>query len=172
MTRIVRILTSTEPPWLLRTAIERLDFEQELDQLSADFGFLTVLLDARMMKTVYGVFKEFANALHFPDYFGFNSAAFDECLADLSWHTARGICIGIVAAEELLGDENNEIGWLLQLLEAICKEWSVPIDDDGPWDRSPVPFHVVFQTAGGSSASLPAQLAALPSLEQLSLSSA
>jgi hypothetical protein len=60
MTEIDRILTSREPPWLLRTAIERLVFERELDRLSADFGFVAPLVDARMMKTVNGVFKEFA----------------------------------------------------------------------------------------------------------------
>ncbi|RCS43248.1 hypothetical protein DTL42_19015 [Bremerella cremea] len=167
MTEIDRILTSTEPSWLLRTAIERLVLERKLDRLRADLGFVAVLLDARMMKTVNGVFKEFATALQFPEYFGFNSAAFDECLTDLSWLNASGIYIGVVAAEELLRDESDEIGWLLQLLEGACKEWSEPIDEGGPWDRAAVPFHVVFHMANESSDSLPGQLAALPSLEQL-----
>jgi hypothetical protein len=167
MTVIDRILTSTVPPWLLRTALEQLVFERELHRLSADSGFVAVLLDACKMKTVNCVFKEFAVALDFPEYFGFNSAAFDECLADLSWFSARGICIGIVAAEKLLGDEIDEIGWLLQLLEGACKEWSEPIDEGEPWDRAAVPFHVVFQTANGSSDSLRGYLAALPLLEEL-----
>ena len=167
MTQTGRILTSTEPPWLLRTAIERLELERQLDRLSTDLGFVAPLLDARMMRTVNGVFKEFAAALGFPEYFGFNSAAFDECLADLSWLSASGICIGVVAAEELLGDESDEVGWLLQLLEGACKEWSEPIDEGEAWDRAAVPFHVVFHKANESSDTLPGQLAALPSLEQL-----
>lgn len=167
MTEIASTLTSTEPPWLLRTAIDRREIESELDRLSADFGFVTGLLDARKMKTLNGVFKEFAAALDFPDYFGFNSAAFDECLADLSWLNARGICITVVDAEELLGDESGEIEWLLELLDDVCKEWSIAVDEGEAWDRTAVPFHVLFHTASGSSGRLPSKLAALPSLEQL-----
>ncbi|MAT38737.1 MAG: hypothetical protein CL946_03955 [Ectothiorhodospiraceae bacterium] len=125
------------------------------------------MLDARKMNTVNGVFKEFAAALDFPDYFGCNGDAFRDCLTDLSWIDLecafpRGVCIVVVAAETLLVDESSEIGWLLELLEDACKDWSVAIEVGEWWDRAAVPFHVLFHTASASSENLPTELATLP----------
>jgi RNAse (barnase) inhibitor barstar len=166
MTAYLRILTSTESPWLLRTTIDPSEIESELNRLATNRKCATYLLDAREMKTVNGVFREFAAALGFPDYFGFNSAAFDECLADLSWLHVNGICLAVTKANCLLRDESYDISWLLQLLNRICEEWSLPIELGEPWDRSAIPFHIVFHIASDSSERLPPELAALPSLER------
>lgn len=166
MTARLTAMTSTVAPWLLRTAIDRTDLEQELDKLKRDSGFAICYLDASKMKTLNGVFAEFATTLEFPSYFGFNSAAFDECLNDLSWLKPNGICIVISVAEQLLTDESSEIGWLLQLLEEACKEWSEGVDKGEAWDRPPIPFHVLFHAANGSAELLPPEIAALPSMEQ------
>jgi hypothetical protein len=167
MTARLTTLTSIAPPWLLRTAIDRSVLERELDRLKVDSGFATCFLDGGKMKTLNGVFNEFATGLEFPDYFGFNSAAFDECLNDLSWLNANGICVVILVAGQLLIDESGEIGWMLQLLEDACREWSLAVEEGEAWDRSPIPFHVLFHAANGSAERMPLQLAALPSLEQL-----
>ena len=37
------------------------------------------------MRSYDGLFDEFAAAMQFPWYFGYNGNAFDECIADLSW---------------------------------------------------------------------------------------
>ena len=165
MTKSHTALTSVVPPWLHRTTIDRTVLGLELDKLKADKGFATCFIDASKMRTLNGVFAEFAVALKFPDYFGFNGAAFDECLNDLSWLNPNGICIVILVAEQLLADESNEIGWLLQLLDNSCKEWSMAVKEGEAWDRPPIPFHVLFQIVNGSAEQLPMAIAELPSME-------
>lgn len=167
MTTRLTALKSIAPPWLLRTAVDRSVLERELGRLKVDSEFATCLLDGSRMKTLNGVFGEFATGLEFPDYFGFNSAAFDECLNDLSWLNANGICIVILDAGQLLTDESGEIAWLLQLLEDACREWSLAVEEGQAWDRLPIPFHILFHAVDGSAERLPPQIAALPSLEQL-----
>ena len=161
MTDRFATLTSIEPPWLLCTASELSELGRELDQLKAA-GFATCLLDGSRMRSLMGVFGEFAKGLEFPDYFGFNSAAFEECLCDLSWLAVKGVCVVVLNAEQLLVDEVSEIGWLLQLLEDVGKEWSEAIEVGEAWDRDAVAFHVVFHVAIGSAEQFQPQLAVLP----------
>ncbi len=166
MTERLTAVTSIAPPWMLRTSTERTVLERELDSLRTDCEFATCFLDGRKMKTLSGVFAEFASGLEFPDYFGFNGAAFDECLNDLSWLNPNGICIVILFAEQLLATESGEIGWLLQVLEDACKEWSVGVAEGKAWDRPPIPFHVLFHVVNGSAELLPRQIKALPAIVQ------
>ena len=166
MTARFGLLTSTKPPWLLRSALDLSELECELERLNAVSGFAVCMLDGRNMETVNGVLEEFARKLSFPEYFGFNSAAFDECLTDLSWLNAAGICLLVVAAEHVLQNEGKEIGWLLELLQNAAEEWGEAVEKGEAWDRPPVPFHVIFHTVDGPIEQLTREIAALPSLEQ------
>lgn len=42
-------------------------------------------IDCKKCDTKNNLFKVFANVLKFPDYFGYNWDAFDECVYDLEW---------------------------------------------------------------------------------------
>ena len=165
MTAEFATLHSIGSPYLLRTAIDRNELACEFERLKAASAFATCILSGCEMKTVSGVFKEFARGLAFPEYFGFNGAAFDECLNDLSWLDAAGICIGIANAARLLEDERSEIAWLLSALDDAGEEWSTRIEGDEAWQTEAIPFHVIFHVETGSTGHLPPEILALPSLE-------
>jgi hypothetical protein len=55
-----------------------------MDQPSADGTIFEAAVPARIT-TKQQLFKFFAEKLRFPEYFGFNWDAFDECINDLSW---------------------------------------------------------------------------------------
>ena len=44
------------------------------------------VLDGRQLGDKASLLAALGQALHFPDYYGGNWDALDECLADLSWH--------------------------------------------------------------------------------------
>lgn len=64
--------------------------------------------------------RMFSDALRFPDYFGFNWDALDECLADLSWLEPGDVLIW--HTDVPLVSEPRELGRYLQILEGLRQE--------------------------------------------------
>lgn len=118
---------------------------------SAVFGWVESGLTARVvrgrkMRTLGGLFDEFAAALQFPLYFGENEDAFNECIAELETLPAgEGYVLTITEPDQVLADEGGEaLGWLARSLESAAEEWSHPVELGEWWDRPAVPFHVVL----------------------------
>jgi hypothetical protein len=74
-----------------------------------------------------------AAALQFPDYFGGNWNAVDECITDMSWLPARGYCVLLLRADFLRLQQPRVFDLFIEV-----------IDDAGAvWRKEGVPFHVV-----------------------------
>ena len=63
------------------------------------------------------VFDAFSRALGFPDWFGRNWDALEDCLTDLSWRPAEGYVL-------LLEGADAASGVLLEVLEAAAEFWA------------------------------------------------
>jgi hypothetical protein len=123
-----------------------------------DAGLTARSVRGRKMRTVDGLFDEMAAALQFPQYFGENWAAFDECLSDMDWLSMRvGIVVLIFASEEVLADESNEMSVLVRMVAKAARAYSQPIDSGEWWDRPAVPFHIVLQCSPASAAAVRAR---------------
>lgn len=109
-------------------------------------GLTARVVRGRKMRTLAGLFDEFAAALQFPLYFGENEDAFNECIAELEALPAGGgYVVTITEPDQVLADEGAEaLGWLVRSMEAAAEEWSQPVDLGEWWDRPAVPFHVVL----------------------------
>jgi hypothetical protein len=119
----------------------------------ADSGLTVRTLRGRKMRSLSGVFDEFAAALQFPLYFGENMDAFNECIADLdeTLPAGEGYVLTIVEPDQLLADEDaGTVEWLVRSLQSAAEIWSQPIELCEWWDRPAIPFHVVL--AGESDA--------------------
>jgi RNAse (barnase) inhibitor barstar len=103
-------------------------------------GFALRLIQGKKCATPAGVFKEFARALDFPDYFGHNWDALEECLADLDWLPAKGYVVLIVDAHGVIPDDEEEYETLLEILNDAGEAWSKGHTADG----RRAPFHVLF----------------------------
>lgn len=108
---------------------------------------------AKMRSTV-ALMSEVSAALQFPQYFGENWAALDECLADMEWLLpCRGIVLLVGDAELVLVDEEAEaLEAFVATLRNASNEYGEPIELGEAWDRPAVPFHVVLQAVGDASA--------------------
>lgn len=97
----------------------------ELAEEAAMRGLGVFHLDGTRMSNRSGLFGEFSNRLQFPDYFGSNWNALDECLADLDWLDLPGYLLVIDSSRSVLSDEGTEVRRLFNgLLEDISGEWA------------------------------------------------
>jgi len=69
------------------------------------------------------LFAEFARELVFPDYFGNNWDAFDECISSLDWLPCTSHFILIRHATSLLS-LGQDLKVLLKVLQGTSKEWA------------------------------------------------
>lgn len=131
-------LTTTVPPWssLLVTPAG----SSITAIVKAPPGFALRLIQGKKCGTSSDLFSEFARALDFPDYFGHNWDALEECLADLEWLPAKGYILLIADAHAVLPDDEDEYETLLEVLSDAGEAWSKGQTTDG----RRAPFHGVF----------------------------
>jgi RNAse (barnase) inhibitor barstar len=138
-------LTNLDAPrfhLLLGTTSEACDLRLRLQKTAKQL--VVRLLRGSKATTESDLFDECAAALQFPDYFGENWDALDECLADLDWLPGTGYVLIVVASEHLLAKEpKDRFELFLKMLDRIAEEWSTPKKEGRT--RSAKPFHIVFQ---------------------------
>jgi len=126
------------------------DARGQIDQLVsawADEGLTVRVVRGEKMRSLQGVFDEFAAALQFPQYFGENREAFRECLGDLpNLQIGQGVVLVLLGPGVVLSDARpGDLKWLVDSLGTAATEWGSPIELGEWWDRGPVPFHVVLE---------------------------
>lgn len=94
------------------------------------------------MRRLDDLYDEFAAALQFPDYFGENWDAFEECLSDLEWIPSAGYAPFIANAVQVLDEEpEGQFQTFVKILATTCEEWTR--------SQTPKPFHVLLQCTEG-----------------------
>ena len=96
------------------------------------------------MLNVDQLFDAFAAAAQFPDYFGRNWPAFDECLADLEWLPASTYIVILRNPQRLLEQEPAELATFWRIIGKVAAEWAEEVSLGEWWDRPGIPFHVVL----------------------------
>jgi hypothetical protein len=130
------------------------DFEELAQQLE-DHGATPRRTQGSAMATLDGLFDEVSSALFFPNYFGRNWDALDECLVDLSWLPAPAYVLLIDGALDVLRDEPLEqLATFVRILARAASDWAVTIELGEPWDRPAVPFHAVLHEVPGREPAL------------------
>ncbi|WP_458106895.1 barstar family protein [Arthrobacter sp. R3-55] len=110
---VVDSVTSETAPWVHAANLEQAQFVRQTLRVA---DVLIVDLDGSKMLTLDQLFAEYKQNFSFPDYFGGNWSAFDECLKDLEWLPARRYLTIISNAELVLSREGAACtefrGWL------------------------------------------------------------
>lgn len=145
------ILYECDPPWLLRVTSSHSEISSYCLGLARKepLDVVVRILRGERMKDVDSLWDEFAAALQFPHYFGYNWPAFDECLADLKWlrpkHYADAYIFVVTDAALLLNeDHDSDLRTFLRIVRSVCEEWSQALKQGEWWDRTAKPFHFIF----------------------------
>jgi hypothetical protein len=89
-------LQSTKPPWTSLLVVTGGQRAESLVRPPTEFA-LRIIQGAKC-RTTDSLLTECARALDFPDYFGHNWDALEECLIDLEWLSAKGYVLLITDA--------------------------------------------------------------------------
>jgi hypothetical protein len=116
--------------------------ETAISRLKPPGNLMVKTLNGRACRTKDGLLKEIAVTLAFPDYFGENWDALEECLCDLSWVTGSGCLLLIEHAEGLLQGADKDYRTFLSILRATGAYWAS--EEAG---RSAKSFHTVCVVA-------------------------
>lgn len=131
---LVTLLQSIKPPW---TALLALKSEQRAESVvKPPDGFILRVVRGMKCRTASGLFAELAQALAFPDYFGHNWDALEECLADLEWQPAKGYVLLFTEAQLILPDDEDEFATFVEVLNDAGEAWA-----SGQASTRAKPFH-------------------------------
>ncbi|HEY6084511.1 MAG TPA: barstar family protein [Nitrospira sp.] len=108
-------------------------------------GFSMTVLKGSKCRSAAGLFAEFARALEFPEYFGHNWDALEECLADLEWLPAKGYVLVLTEAEHVLPRDEEDYATFLEVLSDAGEAWAS--GQGGMGSKRATPFHVVLAVA-------------------------
>ena len=131
-------LCNATPPWSTLFVVPRGASSSAL--VKTPPGFVVRTLQGKKCRTSSTLFDEFARALDFPDYFGHNWDALEECLADFEWLPAKGYILLIHDAEAVLPEDEEGYETLLEILSDAGEAWSKGQTAEGRH----APFHVCF----------------------------
>jgi hypothetical protein len=135
---------SLEPPYLYLSIANPKEFADYAYKLNYEKGSELAVRVVRgsKMRRLNDLYDEFAAALQFPNYFGENWDAFDECMADLEWLPTTGYVLLISNTTDVLSEEpEKQFATFISVLSGICEEWARA--------TAPKPFHVLLQCTEG-----------------------
>ena len=133
-------LQSTKPPWTSLLVVTGGQRAESLVRPPTEF-VLRIIQGAKC-QTIAGLLTECARALDFPDYFGHNWDALEECLIDLEWLPAKGYILFITDAGYVLPDDEEEYETFLEILRDAGEAWGS--GQAGMGARRATPFHALF----------------------------
>jgi len=144
-------LESIEPPYFYILVGSTDEFGKYAYRLNYEKGcqFSVRIVRGHKMQRLEDLFNEFAAALQFPDYFGENWAALEDCLFDLEWLRAEGYVLMIPHAAKVLSDDHpEERAVLIRTLLRTCKYWATKHMAFPSKEIKLAPFHVLFHATG------------------------
>jgi hypothetical protein len=133
-------LQSTKAPWATLLMVNHGQRAESL--VRPPTGFALRVIKGAKCQTTAGLLTECARALDFPDYFGHNWDALEECLADLEWLPAKGYILLLTDAGCVLPDDEAEYETFLEILRDAGEAWGS--GQAGMGMRRATPFHVLF----------------------------
>lgn len=95
-------------------------------------------VDGAATARLAGLYTEFAHAWDFPDHFGANKDAFDDCMRDLP---GSPLITEIVDANRVLADEPRQLRWFAESLSFYAESYRAALP--------PVTFAVVLRVPPG-----------------------
>ena len=141
------LLTVSSPPYFLVAEGSSYDISDVLRKITYDLNWSIDYrkVDGKRMDSLEGIFNEFSAAYQFPEYFGHNLDAFDECMNDLDWINANAFVLLLMNFDEMIvNNKAEDIKILIKTLFNTCLNWKDGSEDG--FQKSGTPFHIIFHT--------------------------
>jgi len=96
---------------------------KELEELAKQFSYSFFHLDGTNIDDKERFLNHAAAALRFPNYFGANWDAFEDCLTDMSWHETHGFVILYDHFETFAEHSPDQFKRALEILRDSANFW-------------------------------------------------
>lgn len=97
------------------------------------------------IKSLDDIFNEFSAVYQFPEYFGCNWDAFDECMNDLDWINSNAFAMLLLNFDSMVTNcEPHNIQVLIKILNNTCLNWKNGSEDG--FQKRDTPFHIIFHS--------------------------
>lgn len=117
----------------------------ELAEAAKSLGYGLFPVDLLAVTDKAGLLDAVAAALDFPDWFGRNWDALEECLVDLSWWPAPGYVVLLENADRLHAAHAADLDTALQIFAGAAESWR----------QEGVPFWTLVDVRADGAAWLP-----------------
>lgn len=107
-----------------------------LQQAAQQLGQAFYRVDLANARNVPGFLKAMKRDLQFPEWFGNNLDALNDCLSDFSWHPAPGYVIVLAGSETLAATPTS--------FAALNEVLSCAVDS---WNERGIPFRIFYLQA-------------------------
>jgi RNAse (barnase) inhibitor barstar len=95
----------------------------ELEKAAKEEGFAYFHIEGQKLTKKEQFLNHAALAMHFPEYFGDNWDAFEDCLMDLSWIEADGFVIVYDHVDVFAEHQPQHFDTLLEILREATEYW-------------------------------------------------
>ncbi len=95
----------------------------ELLRAAEGNGFATFRIDLGMVRDKDELLGAIAAAMEFPDWFGRNWDALDDCLTDLSWRPADGYVVMLEHCDGIHGRAESDFVAMMQAFSRTADAW-------------------------------------------------
>lgn len=96
---------------------------QDFFTAAEDNNLAVFRVDLGSVREKKGFLAAVARALAFPDWFGHNWDALEDCLTDLSWHPADGYVVTFIEYDAFLAAHREDFNVALQIFGAAADYW-------------------------------------------------
>lgn len=139
--KIWEALESTAGPWVHDAAGRQAVVLREVPR---SWGGLLLRLDGRQLRDLDSLFSTYARVFKFPDYFGSNWAAFNECMTTLESLPAHGYATVIENGDQVLLNDATDYPTFIRQLSDVGSYWARSFGLGPEWNGGEVPFHTVL----------------------------
>jgi len=86
-------------------------------------GLKLIRIDLKGVHDKAGLLDAVANGLGFPDWFGGNWDALEDCLTDLSWNQARGYVVVLEHSADFIKRASADFATAREVFESAAEYW-------------------------------------------------
>lgn len=134
MDQLIVLFKSERSPGLYRVT-EKLNID-ELSSLCKEYGFQFFYINGNKITSKADFFQISAEIMNFPDYFGENWDAFNDCINDLSWLPANGYLLLYTQPDNFAQNAPQEWEIALDIFQEVVEYWA----------GTDTPMYILLQT--------------------------
>ena len=135
-------LSFNEPPIIFMNALEADDLVFSLQCKSKDGVIRTIR--GHKCATAADLHNEVAAVLQFPDYYGENWDAMDECITDLEWLPGSWYLINLCRVQSVLPDDERNFKIFMSILLDAGRTWANPSYRGMSSEHPSKPFNIII----------------------------